>query len=50
METNSQKEYLSLWVTGSFGVPEGKLDVESSEGNGIPLPLSPNAPSRQGPA
>lgn len=29
METNFPKKYLCSWVTGSFWVPEGKLDVQS---------------------
>lgn len=37
METNFPKKYLSSWMTGSFEVPEGKLDVGSSGGNVIPL-------------
>lgn len=39
METNFPKKYLSSWMTGSSEVPEGKLDVESSGGNVIPLVL-----------
>lgn len=30
MKTNFPKKYLCSWVTGSFGVPEGKFDVRSS--------------------
>ena len=30
METNFPKKYLCSRMTGSFGVPEGKLDVRSS--------------------
>lgn len=30
MKTSFPKKYLRSWVTGSFGVPEEKLDVQSS--------------------
>lgn len=47
METNFPKKYLCSWVTGSFGVPEGNFDVQSSERKCDSSNASLNAQNKQ---
>lgn len=47
METNFPKKYLCSWVTGSFGVPEEKFDVQSSGRKCDSSNASPDAYSKQ---